>query len=174
MKNRIITLVVASVLSTPALAIDGLRLGGGFNTGEIDGEALDTGFKLEVGYDLDRVFGLYGSIGFLDKEEKGGSRKATLDVRMIDVGSDIGYVFDLQGSQIKPYAAISITSMNVEGKLICGNYTCEQDDYTKTAVNFGFGFRWWQQNLYFDGRFDSKATKNEDLDTLSFTLGYRF
>lgn len=169
------TLIIAAISSVSFGAIantdfQGHRVGAGISGLTLSESGydlkLDSGFKLEYGYDINHIFGVNASYSMNSKSGYG----VDYDYNTFKVDTDIGYVFDLGQLWLKPYGALGIAFANE--KLSDHKESLSASD---TNLLIGFGVRAQSQmGVYADLRYDMSSYDVLDTDSLSFTVGYRF
>lgn len=177
--------LTTALLSTASFAaqdaFSGHRVGAGFSTAEIDyvysgypNADLGSGLKLEYGYDLNRIFGFNASMDYITDDYSFSSIKYESKVTTIKLDSDIGYTFDLDGFNLKPYGAIGLARI-IDKQTISDaqdSYTISRND---TSILMGAGVRaHFDFGLYSDLRFNFMMLDDYDIDQLSITFGYKF
>ena len=97
----------------------------------------DTGFKLEGGYDFNRIVGFN-----LSYEESGYDYKyGSVDFSTIKLGADLGYAFPLSPSvSLKPYFSLGF-HRTTEDHNWCERKYCYHSSFTDTNTYYGFGVR---------------------------------
>ncbi|MDK9736207.1 outer membrane beta-barrel protein [Vibrio sp. D404a] len=162
-------------------AFSGHRIGAGFSSAQIDyvytdGHSADlgSGLKLEYGYDLNRIFGFNVSMDYVTDDYKLLNYDYESKVTTIKLDSDIGYTFDLDGFNLKPYGAIGLARI-IDKQTVSdsqGSYTISRND---TSILMGAGVRAnFDFGLYSDLRFNFMMLDDYDIDQLSITFGYKF
>ncbi|MGF1764798.1 porin family protein [Aliivibrio kagoshimensis] len=190
MKKNILPLVISIFsISSPfsfALADDdyqGHRIGAGFSTTAVYLDTLFTndwydygsGFKVEYGYDINRIFGINLSYETNKDAVSISNLSSSMDGTTFKINSDIGYAFLLNGWAIKPYGSVGLVSYKEEGRVSCGSNCSINSKYSDNTLSLGAGVRaHLDSGLYADFRNDFFVTDNEDIAQLSLTLGYRF
>ncbi|MEF1227635.1 porin family protein [Vibrio fortis] len=175
-----ITLISTSTFAAQD-AFSGHRVGAGFSSAQIDyvysgypNADLGSGIKLEYGYDLNRIFGFNASMDYITDDDSFSSIKYESKVTTVKLDSDIGYTFDLDGFNLKPYGAIGLARI-IDKQTISDS----QDSYTisrkDTSILMGAGVRaHFDFGLYSDLRFNFMMLDDYDIDQLSITFGYKF
>ncbi|MDK9759266.1 outer membrane beta-barrel protein [Vibrio sp. D173a] len=177
--------LTTALFSTASFAVQdafsGHRIGAGFSSAQIDyvytdgySGDLGSGLKLEYGYDLNRIFGFNVSMDYVTDDYKVLNYDYESKVTTIKLDSDIGYTFDLDGFNLKPYGAIGLARI-IDKQTVSdsqGSYTISRNDTsvlmgTGVRANFDFG-------LYSDLRFNFMMLDNYDIDQLLITFGYKF
>lgn len=167
----LITFSFFSIQSATANEIRGHRIGAGFNkvtdvTDTQSSYSRGTGIKLEYGYEFNKVIGLNGAFtthsdSAYDIDISGISNK---------VDADIGYTFISDSFTVKPYGAIGIISMYEDYAV--GDFNISA---MESSILLGIGARAViNKHLYADIRYDIMAFEEIDVDTFSFTVGYKF
>jgi len=147
----------------------GLRAGFGYSNTEVEVGSLDTteeGLKVELGYDINRMFGLNLSYETVNSEL--GNINGDIDGSSIKAGIDFGYAFYSKEAFLKPYVAI-------------GGVSYSQDDYDESSVYGGLGVRFEYHHFYFDLGVSGYYLDGTDLGTddpkfyqTAITFGYKF
>ncbi|CZF79648.1 hypothetical protein GCE9029_01580 [Grimontia celer] len=162
----------------------GHRVGIGYVETEIEntvGSRVDwgTGFKLEYGYDINKIFGVnfsYNNTSDSVNLQHQGQTILGADQKRhtFKLDTDIGYTFDVRGFLIKPYGAIGIASYTENQDINVADNSSMSHSFSDTAVYFGGGVRAsLPQGLYADIRADFLA--DDDMtDQVSLSIGYRF
>ncbi|MGR6831872.1 porin family protein [Aliivibrio wodanis] len=179
MKLALKTLLAASLLSSTTLyanALEGHRVGMGFNSTSIDDIAIDSkyptnGFTLAYGYDINDIIGINVSLN----KGSGTDSPFDIDTSTFKFDTDIGYTFHMQNASIKPYGVLGFAKFKEEGSFL-GLDAWKWDDSTIFA---GIGTRaTFNQHFYTDLRLDFMYLKDGDydvfVDQFSFTVGYKF
>ncbi|WP_367987136.1 porin family protein [Vibrio sp. NTOU-M3] len=180
MKTVVTTILATTLLSaTPVLAnnIEGHRVGLGFLTSNIEEVPFDydystKGFKLEYGYDINRIFGLNLSYA------KGSGSYASpvdTDTSSFKIDTDIGYTFIFNNFNIKPYGALGWTKFS-EDISVLGH---DVYDWNDSSLFLGAGARaQFGDHFYTDFRMDFMNMKDAGddvfIDQFSLTVGYKF
>ena len=152
----------------------GLRVGVGYSNTSIDlvsddtsGSASGKGFKVEVGYDINRVIGFDASYEMVNDSLGNISNDAEVDGSTIKVGAEIGYAFYSKQAFLKPYINVGAVSFSDE-------------DYDEQTVYGGVGLRFEYHNFYTDISVDGYYLDTDDGDDYykfiqsAFTVGYKF
>lgn len=171
--KKVILAVAISSLSFGAIAnsdYTGHRVGAGLSGVTLSDHGfdlkMDTGFKLEYGYDINNIFGVNTSYAMNSKSALG----VDYDFNAFKVDTDIGYTFDLGDLWLKPYGAVG---------LVFGNDKVSDNrdsiSASETSLFLGMGLRAQSKmGVYADLRYDINSYDLVDVDSLSFTVGYRF
>lgn len=153
-------------------AFNGHRLGAGINHVSFNesflglSQDLNTGFKIEYGYDITNIFGFNTSYSMNSKNIWAGKYKLS----SLKVDTDMGYAFDLDNVWIKPYGAIGLAFDREKYSHNNGNI-----DGSMTNLFVGVGVRAQiSLGIYADLRYDLNDYEGIDVDIISLTLGYRF
>ncbi|WP_394135591.1 porin family protein [Aliivibrio fischeri] len=173
------TLLVASLLSSTALyanALEGHRIGLGFNSTSIDDVAFDSkhstsGFTLAYGYDINDIVGINLSLN----KGSGSESIFDIDTSTFKFDTDIGYTFHMENASIKPYGVLGFAKFKEEFSVL-GQDVGKWDDST---IFVGLGTRaTFNQHFYTDLRLDFMNLKDSGdnifADQFSFTVGYKF
>lgn len=176
MKKLFIGVLVAASFANVALADEftGARVGIGYSQNEIEDIDAGTGFKVEAGYDFNKIIG-----ATLSYESNSDSFIEDIDIdnTAIKAGADIGYAFatEIETLFIKPYVNLGLQKYDVE---ISGGGLSESvvDD---TSLFYGLGARFVYQSIYANLSLDKSKSTDEagdDLDVTqtSISLGYKF
>lgn len=167
--NKLLTLIIATVtltLSTNAFA--DIRFGIGASG--IDAESADydthTSVKAEVGLDLGNIYGIHGSY-----EELGGDYQSIeFDGGVLKLGVDVGYKFELAIFDLKPYAKVGASFVDV-------NADSELDEVIDDGASlyYGVGVRGSITMFYVDVALEQVDTGFGETDkTGSITVGLVF
>ncbi len=161
----------------------GHRVGLGFATTEVEdyaGNQIDwgMGFKLEYGYDFNRVIGINASYTNTsdDVYHNYGSLRYGAEVKShtYKIDTDIGYAFQLNDFSIKPYGAIGLAS-NREKLTIHLDDRSTSQSYNDNSLYLGVGVRTTLgMGVYTDIRMDFPTFDDVYTDQFSFSMGYRF
>lgn len=123
------------------------------------------GVKLEYGYDFNHIAGI--NVSYQRNNDSAAGVK--LDASAFKVDSDIGYTFELEGFNVKPYGAIGLVRSNTD----MTGY--EKVNVKDTSILIGLGVRMsLDMGIYADLRFDAYNIEDVDTDQFSFTVGYMF
>ncbi|MGR5063272.1 outer membrane beta-barrel protein [Photobacterium sp. DNB22_13_2] len=97
----------------------------------------DTGFKLEGGYDFNRIVGFN-----LSYEESGYDYyRGSVDYSTVKFGTDLGYAFPLsQSVSLKPYVSLGF-HRTTEDDRWCSSKHCYSTNYSDTNTYYGIGMR---------------------------------
>ncbi|MCW8332343.1 porin family protein [Vibrio paucivorans] len=183
MKAALTALIATSLLSTTAFAnnFEQHRIGLGYTKTSIDlvnaplAGDWGNGFKLEYGYEFNRIVGLNVSYGKNKDSSIAGIDGFNIDGSTFKLDTDIGYKFLLGNFNIKPYAAIGLA--NYSEKTSWGYI---QEKWSDSSLFLGLGVRGEiGRNIYSDIRFDYAGFDGDvwddaDFDQFSWTIGYRF
>ncbi|WP_435235671.1 outer membrane beta-barrel protein [Psychromonas sp. PT13] len=147
----------------------GLRAGAGYSNTEIELGSSDTteeGFKVELGYDINRMFGLNVSYETINGEL--GNVNGDIDGYAVKAGVDFGYAFYSKEAFLKPYVAL-------------GGVSYSQDDFDESSVYGGLGVRFQYHHFYSDlgisaYYLDAGDTSSDDYKFYhtAITFGYKF
>ncbi|RBW44030.1 hypothetical protein DS885_12005 [Psychromonas sp. B3M02] len=174
MKQLITLGLIGAALSTSVIAdeFSGARIGLGYSEIELEDEDAGDGFKIEVGYDFNKIIGINLSYEMTTDTEDG----IDIENKAARLGADLGYAFNTGESFfIKPYITGGVQSFNseVEGFSFI-------DD---TTSYYGLGLRMQYQNFYTDISFNKSEVNFEFLDLIdeeieltqtNITIGYKF
>lgn len=171
--KKIILAVAISSLSFSALAdssYNGHRIGAGLSGVTLSDSGvdlkMDTGFKLEYGYDINNIFGVNASYAMNSKSDRG----LNYDFNAFKVDTDIGYTFDLGDLWLKPYGAVGLAFGNDKVSDNTDSFSASE-----TSLFLGMGLRAQSKmGVYADLRYDINSYDLVDANSLSFTVGYRF
>ncbi|MDG3087210.1 porin family protein [Vibrio hannami] len=176
-----LAVAVLSTLSFSTIAMDdfsGHRAGIGYSS--LDFSDLDAtydagnGFKLEYGYDFNRILGLNVSYEKNSDKVSEYGFSSEIDGGSFKIDTDIGYAFQLDQFSVKPYGAIGFTRYKEEITLSYGDYSYSEK-YNDSAIHLGIGARaQFDAGVYADMRFDLTSIDSMDADYFSFTVGYKF
>jgi len=173
--KKLITLgLISATLSTSVIADDfsGARIGVGYSKIELEDEDAGKGFKIEAGYDFNKIIGVSLSYGNTNKTEDGFD----IDSEAAKLGADLGYAFDISKNFfIKPYITGGVQSFNseIEGFSFI-------DD---TVPYYGLGLRLQYEKFYTDIGFNKSDVNFEfsnlideelELRETYITIGYKF
>ncbi|MDD1795330.1 porin family protein, partial [Enterovibrio sp. ZSDZ42] len=169
--------------SVAANDFSGHRVGIGFTTTDIEntqGERVDwgSGFKLEYGYDINRIFGVNlsysntsDSVQYYFNSQRFG---ADLSTNTFKFDADIGYTFQQNNFSIKPYGAVGFANYKDTLDIHFGDSNSSSRSYKESAPYFGIGVRGaLTQGLYADLRLDY-LMDDAYTDQFSLTVGYKF
>ncbi|MGR5140139.1 outer membrane beta-barrel protein [Photobacterium sp. DNB23_23_1] len=97
----------------------------------------DTGFKLEGGFDFNRIVGFN-----LSYEESGYDYyRGSVDYSTVKLGTDLGYAFPLSPSvSLKPYVSLGF-HRTTEDDNWCSSKYCYSTNYSDTNTYYGIGMR---------------------------------
>ena len=180
-----ISLIVSFFYTAIACADDftGLRLGVGYSHAwqEItDNDATDSedqvkGFKIESGFDFNRVVGLDLSYDVLYDSFGNITNDGATDAATFKLGTDIGYAFYSEKAFIKPYVKLGFVSLSVAD---------DAGYFDGNSVFAGLGVRYQYNRLYADLSADYFFIDGDDDDfstdyygtylQTAFTVGYKF
>ncbi|WP_234497224.1 porin family protein [Vibrio maritimus] len=171
--KKVILAVAISSLSFGAIAnshYTGHRVGAGLSGLTLSESGfdlkMDTGFKLEYGYDINNIFGVNTSYAMNSK----GAYGVDYDFNTFKIDTDIGYTFDLGELWLKPYGAIGLAYGNEKISDRSGSLSASD-----SSLFLGMGVRAQSKmGVYADLRYDMSSYDGFDADSLSFTVGYRF
>lgn len=161
----------------------GHRIGAGFSYTAVyldtaitdDWYDYGSGFKVEYGYDINRIVGINLSYETNKDSLSIGNIGSSVDGSTFKINTDIGYAFLLNGWAIKPYGSIGLVRYQEKGMLRCGANCSINTEYSDNALSLGGGVRaHLDSGLYADFRNDFFITDNDDTGQLSLTFGYRF
>lgn len=168
--------LLTALFSTASIAADvsendyaGLRIGAGYSNTEIElgsANASEEGYKVELGYDINRMFGLNvsyetmtGELGNVSGDNDGASIKA---------GVDFGYAFYSKEAFLKPY-------------VVLGGVSYSQDDYDESSIYGGLGVRFEYHHFYSDLGLSAYYLDAGDVSSNDYkfshtaiTFGYKF
>ncbi len=123
---------------------------------------------VEYGYEFNRIIGVNIS-GSSYKEsyyQEGYPDSLTYNGTYARISSDIGYTFDFNGWDLKPYVLIGMISLS-ESKTISNSSTGE--------VQYGGGLRATLDfGVYLDLSFKAMDLQDRDGKESSLTIGYKF
>ncbi len=173
MKKTVIAFIVLSLPTLSAQANEeysGSRIGIGYNTTFI--EKLGThyfdygdGIKLEYGYDINRIVGIKTS--YEANQENGISLKG----ETVKIGADLGYAFDLNGWDIKPYGFLGVAHYSEERN----NIAEERVSTSNSSAVVGMGVRAnFDVGIYVDVNFDMLEMDSHFSGQSALTVGYKF
>lgn len=171
LKLLLITIPFISSFSFATEDVSGHRVGAGYNkvkdtTYGGDSFTRGTGIQLEYGYDINKVFGLNAAFATHNESAVG----LDLDGYSLKLNSDIGYTFIFDSFSIKPYGAIGLINLHEEY-----SYGSLWHSGSESSLTLGIGTRAvFNKHFYADIRYDITSLEHVDLDTLSFTVGYKF
>jgi attachment invasion locus protein len=199
MKKRLfaVTLLSGFLVSSCALADDfsGFRVGGGSSSTSVkieediyyygdddviyDGDFGD-GFKIEVGYDFNRVVGgalsLETNSDTISYETNDITHGGRIEGSAVKVGIDIGYAIPINPTFLKPYGKIGFVHYSYEESNNGNRY-----EYDDTSVFLGLGLRFQYSHFYTDLSVDGYILELYDEDysdwtfvQTAFTVGYKF
>ncbi|MGV2986269.1 porin family protein [Vibrio sp. E150_011] len=171
--KKILLATTISALSFTAFAnsdYSGHRIGAGINNLSFSDSGytykMGTGFKLEYGYDFNRIVSANASYTMNSDSDHG----IDIDFNAFNIDTDIGYAFDLDNVWVKPYGAIGLSNANA--KL---SFAGMSDSERETNLYLGIGVRaQFNMGLYTDLRANIGSHEGLDADHLSLTVGYRF
>jgi len=133
-----------------------------------DGDYGD-GFKLEYGYDFNRIVGL--GISYETNDDKVDGVK--LEGETIKVGADIGYAFPIQDAFLKPYGKVGIAFYSQEL-----SFNSDKYEYNDNSVFAGLGLRFQYSHFYADMNVDYFVLEEMGADLeftqAALTAGYKF
>lgn len=182
MKNLVLgTSLLIGLFSAASVSADGFsgsRVGLGISQTSLtveeygveiyDGDHGD-GFKLEYGYDFNRIVGF--GVSYETNEETEWREK--LEGGTFKVGADIGYAFPIQDTFLKPYGKIGFASYSHD--IISDSGTSEQKD---NSVFAGLGLRFQYSHFYADINLDYYILEEDEFDysftQTALTAGYKF
>lgn len=137
----------------------------------------DTGFKLEGGYDFNRIVGFN-----LSYEESGydyyGYQRGSVDYSTVKLGADLGYAFPLSPSvSLKPYISLGF-HRTTEDERWCSSKSCYSANYSDTNTYYGIGIRLTADMFYINVsnevlKFDVGPYRYEP-DQIAVTVGLKF
>ncbi|MFS1983419.1 porin family protein [Vibrio breoganii] len=181
--NKSIVLGCILFLSSPSLVyakdFNGFRIGGGYTFSYLisvdDDDVVETGdygdgFKVEAGYDFNRIFGLNVSYQENSYDESNYFGDAKLSGSTIKIDADIGYAIDFGGWWMKPYGAVGLAIYDED-------YTVGQFkfQYDENAPLLGAGIRFTgDSGAYFNIRQDFVLLSDATMGQTSLTIGYMF
>ena len=133
-----------------------------------DGDHGD-GFKLEYGYDFNRIVGFDVSYETNEDTEK----RVKLEGGTFKVGADIGYAFPIKDVFLKPYGKIGFVSYSQD--IISDSGKSKQKDNSGFA---GLGLRFQYSHFYADINLDYYILEEDEFDSrftqTALTAGYKF
>jgi attachment invasion locus protein len=133
-----------------------------------DGDYGD-GFKLEYGYDFNRIVGFDVSYETNEETEK----REKLEGGTLKVGADIGYAFPIQDAFLKPYGKIGFVAYSQD--LISDS---GKSKYKDNSVFAGLGLRFQYSHFYADINLDYFVLEDDEFDSIftqaAVTAGYKF
>lgn len=169
--RKILVMAVLSfaLFATPAMAKDGLYLGGLLMWNDLseDASSLDAGggWGLRAGVGIGRYFAVEGTLFNTDHDYAGG----TADFMGLTVDAKLS--FPLSGSDIEPYIKLGVGTFELDAGT----------DYDGEGTNFGFGvdiyfapelalgLGYTKRNISMD-----PDSFNVDVDSLEVALTYHF
>ncbi|KMV31690.1 porin family protein [Photobacterium swingsii] len=161
--------------------ISGFRVGAGVLNHDSD-DLLDdaTGYVIEAGYDINKIFGVsarYSNATF-DNDNIQNPSKLPGDVEISTWGlySDIGYtLIGKNNFAIKPYGLVGVERINVVTDL--GNENFDESEYAfaiGTGVRATFNKHFVLAAEYKFSSVDVPEYQDLDLDTFSLIVNYKF
>lgn len=124
-----------------ANAYQGPRVGLGISylNDDID---TDSGFKLEGGYDFNRIVGFNLSYEESGYDYRSGKHNyGSVDFSTVKLGADLGYAFPLSPSvSLKPYFSLGFHRTTRDHDW-CDRYYCYHSNYSDTNTYYGIGVR---------------------------------
>jgi opacity protein-like surface antigen len=168
LKLLFIALPFVSTFSFATEDVSGHRIGAGYShvedvTDSNNSYTRGTGIKLEYGYEFNKIFGLNAAFS----AQNGNVMGVNVDSYSHKLDTDIGYTFVFDSFSIKPYGSAGLVLLHEQ----YGNFI----DASEAALTVGIGTRVvFNQHFYADISYDIAAYEEVDLDTISFTLGYKF
>lgn len=182
--KKTLTVGTAFILtfSTISVADDfsGHRVGLGYAKSDavFDGQSVDwgKGFKLEYGYDVNRILGVNTSYSRTsDEQDFFDIASSKVKSNTLKIDADIGYTFDLDGARVKPYGAIGLGWNKDQIKEHINGQEIFNNTYKDSSLYLGAGVRAsLDMGLYADIRFDFPTYDDVDTDQFSFSVGYKF
>lgn len=161
--------------------ISGFRVGAGVLNHDSD-DLLDdaTGYVIEAGYDINKIFGVSGrySNATFDNDNTQNPSKLPGDVEVSTFGlyTDIGYtLIGRNNFAIKPYGLLGVERIGVSTDL--GNENFDNSEYAfaiGTGVRATFNKHFVLSAEYKFSSVDVPEYNDLDLDTFSLIVNYKF
>lgn len=179
--NVAVTAATLFCMSTAVVAaedkdVSGFRFGGGYNesTAETIAGSYGDGYRLEVGYDFNKVVGM--SLGYQTNDASWYSYNnfASFQGDTLDMQVDLGYTFTPGAWQIKPYGSVGLASYNESGRYSSGGRTYFYNYKYDVALQVGLGVRATVGMFYMDLGSRAFEIDNVILTNSGLTIGLKF